>query len=216
MQDPFEMWPLNFIHPTAIIDTSVRMGTRNIIGPYTVIGPDVTIGDSNRIEGHASIGSPAEHKDFFTGRGSYGVRIGSSNTIREFTTINSGTVRTTTMQNDCIMLRGSHLSHDSIMEDRVTLSCNVLVGGHSYIMEGANCGLGSIIHQYQTIGAYAMLGMGAIVPRSFVVKPGRVYYGNPVKETCRRNDIGLERGGVTDNILRQLADKFWLLKGVTK
>lgn len=195
MQDWREMWPNNEIHQTAVICTSVCMGKGNYIGPYTVIGSDVTLGDNNRITGHCSIGSAPEHKDYFDGRHEFGTVIGSGNTIREFTTINSGTVRHTVMGDDCIMLRGSHLSHDSVLENKVTLSCNVLIGGHSYIMEGANLGLGAILHQYSVVGAYAMLGMGTVVTKRQTIKPGNIYVGNPSRLLCE-NEIGLTRGGI--------------------
>lgn len=206
-----DMWPGNDIHQSAIIDSSVVMGKGNIIGPFTVIGPDVILGDKNRIVGQASIGSPPEHKSFWSKHDNPGVQIGSNNVIREFTTINSGTVRNTMMWNNCTMLRGSHLSHDSILESETTLSCNVLVGGHSYIMQGANLGLGAIIHQYQVIGSYSMLGMGTIVPKSINILPGRIYVGNPAKE-LRLNIIGLDRSGVSVGNIQHLEDRFWELK----
>lgn len=211
MQDWQDMWPDNYVHPTAVIDSSVRMGTGNYIGPYTVIGELVVLGNGNRIESHSSIGSPAEHKGFFSGRDSRGVNIGDNNTIREFTTINSGTTRPTIIGSSCIMLRGSHHSHDSVMEDGVTLSCNVLIGGHSHIMEGAVLGLGATIHQYQIIGAYSMLGMGAIVPKHTNILPCHKYVGNPAK-SIGLNEIGMERNFITKGQQLVFDDAFWKLK----
>ena len=210
MQELADLYPGNHIHQTAIIDPSVSLGIGNYIGPYTVIGPDVRIGDRNRIEGQCSIGQPAEHVHYFTGHWAKGVVIGSDNVIREFTTINSGTEIVTQMGNYCIMLRGSHLSHDSVIEDKVTLSCNVLLGGHSYVMEGANLGLGAITHQRSIIGAYTLVGMGAVVTKKVQVKPGSIYVGNPAR-WLKMNDVGLKRNGVTDERLRELADRFWKL-----
>lgn len=38
---------INLIHPTAIVDKHVVIGTGNIISPYCLIGPNVHIGDFN-------------------------------------------------------------------------------------------------------------------------------------------------------------------------
>ncbi len=40
---------INLIHPTAIVDKNVIIGTGNIIGPYCLVGPNVKLGDFNVI-----------------------------------------------------------------------------------------------------------------------------------------------------------------------
>jgi UDP-N-acetylglucosamine acyltransferase len=204
----------NYIHQTAIVDSSVVMGKNNFIGPFTTIGPDVEIGDGNRFESYCSIGSPPEHKQFFKSSDNKGVKIGSNNTFREFVTVNAGAFRRTEIGDGCIMLRGSHHSHDSIMENLVTLSCNVLIGGHGHVMEGANVGLGAITHQYQVIGAYCILGMGTIVPKGIDLLPGYKFVGNPAR-MLSRNEVGLERAGVTEEKLMEHQMRFWVLRGKT-
>ena len=186
--------PENAIHPTAVIDPTAKLGRGNYIGPFSYVGPGVVIGDGNRIEGHVSIGAPAEHRDYFH-KAPGPILIGSRNVIREFVTVNGPTTRVTKMGDDCTMLRGSHLSHDSVLEDRVTVSCNVLIGGETYVMRGANLGLGAIIHQHHFIGSYAMLGMGTIVPKSVEISPGNIYVGNPAR-LLKVNEVGLQRSGM--------------------
>jgi len=209
MHFPDDFFPGNHIHETAVISTGAQIGTGNIIGPYCYIGSEVTIGNNNHFFGYVSIGMTAEHRDYFNSPGE--VVIGNSNVVREFVTINSSTKGVTKMGNGCTMLRGSHLSHDSVLEDRVTVSCNVLIGGESYIMEGANLGLGAVLHQYQVIGAYAMLGMGAVVPKKTDILPGQIYAGNPAK-FLKRNEIGLERNKISAQLLAELTDKYWKLR----
>ena len=191
----------NSIHSTVVIDNGADIGQGNYFGPFCYIGPNVVIGRNNRFEGHCSVGMPAEHKDYWSPTTRQGlVKIGNNNVIREFTTINEGTLYTTEMWNNCIMLRGSHLSHDSVLHNNVTLSCNVLIGGHTTVMQGANLGLGAIVHQHQVIGAYAMLGMGAVVPKKAWIEPGKIYVGNPCK-FLKENTVGLKRGGVSAAML---------------
>lgn len=180
------------------MDDEAVLGKNNYVGPFCYIGPGVTIGNNNLIQGHASIGTPAEHRDYFTESGP--IRIGNHNIIREFVTINSPTTKVTQMGNQCVLLRGSHLSHDSILEDYVNLSCNVLIGGDSYVMEFANLGLGAIIHQRQVIGSYCMIGAGAIVTKGLDCLPGKVYVGNPARY-LKVNSIGLQRNNVDEHVI---------------
>lgn len=199
----------NTIHPTAIIGPNVSIGFGNDIGPYCVIQGDTVIGSNNKFEAYCSIGAPAEHRDFFYKDGK--VVIGNSNIFREFVTVNGGTEDITTIGNECVFLRNSHVGHDSIIKNKVNLSCNVLIGGHSHIMEGANFGLGSICHQFSIIGAYAMIGMGAIITKGADVAPGVVYVGNPAKY-LKINQIGLDRNKITAKLLAQLKDEYTVLR----
>jgi len=193
---------MSFIHPTAIIGPNVKLGTNNYIGPFCYIDGDTTIGNNNHFEGYCSIGSPAEHRDYFISKSGKTV-IGNNNIFREFTTVNAGTKDITTLGDNIVMLRNSHIGHDCILEDKVNLSCNVLIGGHSYLMEGCNFGLGAICHQFSIIGAYSMVGMGTIITKSSKVEPGKVYVGSPSKY-LKDNTIGLER----NNIIQDKLDIF--------
>jgi UDP-N-acetylglucosamine acyltransferase len=196
----------NFIHPTSIVEDNVILGKNNYIGPFCLIKSGTIIGDNNRFEAYVSIGTNPEHKEFFTGS-DYSVTINNNNTFREFVTVNSGSVKDTLIGNNCILLRNSHVGHDCILEDGVTLSCNVLVGGHSLIKQGVNMGLGSICHQYSILGDYSMIGMGGIVTKSSNIKPGFIYVGNPCK-VLKVNEIGLKRNNIDVNKWEMLSKKY--------
>lgn len=200
----------NFIHPTSIIDNGVQLGENNYIGPYCYITGNTIIGDNNRLEAYCSIGTPPEHRDYFN-ESPFPVIIGNKNTIREFVTINAGTIRNTILENNITMLRNSHVGHDSIIECKVNLSCNVIIGGHSNLMEGVNMGLGSICHQFSVLGAYSMIGMGGIVTKSSDIHPGEIYVGNPVK-FLKENKIGLSRNNIDNNKLNELVNKYFTIK----
>lgn len=199
----------NRIHPTAWLDPETVLGKNNYIGPNCYIGPGVTIGDNNTFSGFCSIGMPAEHREYFKHIGQ--VVIGNHNMIREFTTINSSTKGVTRMGHWCVMLRGSHLSHDSVLEDMVNVSCNALIGGESTIMEGANLGMGCVIHQRQVIGSYSMIGMGAVVTRTADIVPGYIWMGNPAK-MGRVNTVGLKRNNIDDDTLRMEIARYGRIK----
>lgn len=184
----------NIVHPTAIIDPKAKIGNDNFIGPFCYVGPNVTIGDGNRFEAYVSVGTAAEHRDFFKTEAGP-VKIGNNCVFREFVTINGATHGLTQVGNNVTLLRGSHIGHDAVIGDRANLSCNVLIGGHSVIGEGANLGLGAAVHQFRVIGAFAMVGMNSTVTRN--VPPFVVAFGSPC-EGQKVNRVGLQRSGVAD------------------
>ena len=180
----------NIIHPTATVDDEVKMGNNNYIGPYCYLTGYLSVGDNNRFEGHCSVGTRPEHKDFWHEDGP--TVIGDNNVFREHITIHSGSnTDLTYVGNSVIMLRGSHVAHDCVIEDDVTLSCVAHALGHVYVMEGSNLGSGCHVHQHQVIGSWSMIGMGAIVTKKARVVPGRVWVGNPAKD-IKSNDYKMK------------------------
>lgn len=78
----------------------------------------------------------------------------------------------------------SHISHDCVIGDYVTLAPKAAVNGNVHIGDGAYIGTGAVIKQGTpdrplVIGAGAVVGMGAIVTRD--VAPGDVVVGNPAR-----------------------------------
>ena len=107
------------IHPTAIIDPKAELDAGVTVGPYTLVGPHVKVGAGTTIAGHvvieghttigrdnriwqfASIGAANQDKKY-QGEPTELV-IGDRNAIREFTTLQVGTVQDkgrTTIGND--------------------------------------------------------------------------------------------------------------------
>jgi len=176
----------NKIHPTAIIGDNVFLGSNNIIDAYAVIDGNTIIGDNNHLFPHCSIGTDPEHKSFY-GSENQGVNIKNDNVIREFVTINAGCYRPTRLGNGIWMLRGSHAGHDTIIRDNCTISCNALIGGHSFIGNHSNLGLGAILHQFSVIGGGSMLGMGTVVTKQSKIEPFYTYVGNPAR--CLKQNL---------------------------
>jgi UDP-N-acetylglucosamine acyltransferase len=170
----------NYIHPTAVVDPSVKLGDNNHIGAFCYITGDTTIGDNNRFEAYCSIGTPPEHKNFY-GKETKGVVIGKDNLFREFITINSGCTQDTIIENNVWVLKGAYIGHDSLIESDVILSSGVLLGGYCIVGRNANLGLGAICHQGTIIGGGAMIGMGTIITKTSRILPLSIYVGNPAK-----------------------------------
>lgn len=184
----------NVIHPTAIIGKGVTMGEANIIGPYCVISGETTIGNGNRFRAFCVIGTPAEHKDYLS-KPWGNVTIGDGNHFSEHVTVHAGTNYGTKIGNNCLFLTKAQIGHDCEIFDDVTISCLSVVGGHAVVMQGANLGLGTMVHQWQVIGAYSMLGMNSTVTKKSRILPGKIYAGSPAK-LIKVNLIGLTRANV--------------------
>ena len=58
-----------------------------------------------------------------------------------------------------------HFGHDVLVDDNVTIAPNVVLGGHTVVLEGATIGIGSSTHQFSTIGAFSMIGMNSTITR---------------------------------------------------
>ena len=200
---------MNKIHPTAVIDATVQLGSGNTVGPYAVILGNVIIGDDNWIGPHVAIGTPGEmrggtHVASWLGEPDTStIRIGNRNVIREFTTVQSGHVVGTQIGDDCYIMTKSHVPHDAILGNSVTVSCSVMIGGHTVVQDGANLGLGAVVHQQLVIGKRAMVGMGSVVTRN--IAPYSMNYGNP----CRShggNVIGMQRAGLDEALISKVVE----------
>jgi len=216
------------IHPTAMIQPGARLGEAVEVGPYCVIGPEVEIGDGttigpqvvidgvtrigreNRIVGQAALGGPPQDLSY---RGEpTELVIGDRNTIREFVTINRGTVKgggVTRVGSDNLLMACCHVAHDCELKDRIILANNVLLAGHVLVEENANVSGGAAAHHFVTIGAFAYVGgMTRIVQDA---PPFMILEGHPSR-VRGVNVIGLQRGGVHEaeiELLRQAFKRLW-------
>lgn len=159
---------------------------------------NVRIGDGNWIGAHVTIGTPAQFstKKFeFTGQPTTTISIGSRNVIREYCTVHFASVERTVIEDNCYLMAYNNVQHDSIIRSGVVLTNNVQMGGFSEIQEYANVGLSSVLHQFSTIGAHAMVGMGSVITKD--VPPFSKVFGNPAR-LAGINTVGMARNGFTD------------------
>ena len=186
---------MNDIHPSAVIEDCVKIGDNNYIGPFCYFTGGTHIGSNNRFEAFCSIGTRPEHEKFWHKDGE--LTIGDNNIFRDYITINAGTKTLTSVGSDGIMLRGSHIAHDCIVEDGVTLSVLAVILGHVHVMKGSNCGSGCLIHQHQVVGSWSMIGMGCVVPKKTRLEPGQTWVGNPARR-LKTNMYALDKHDVDD------------------
>ena len=165
------------IHETAIIDPKAKIASNVKIGAYSVIGPDVEIDENTIIHSHVSISGKTsigkENKIYpFASIGNdpqdlkYNgektkLIIGKKNSIREYVTINPGTIGgggETKIGNNCLFMISSHVAHDCEVGDNVIIANNVPLGGHVIIEDNVVIGGNSAVQQYTRIGKMAMIG----------------------------------------------------------
>lgn len=198
------------IHPTAIIEPTVELGSDLEIGPFVFIGGTARIGNGTRIHHHASIEGNTvlgvgcevfpycsigtKSQDLKYKGGNPGVRIGDRNVFREYVSVHAATYDGdfTTIGNDNTILAYSHVAHDCQLGSHIVTSNSVGMAGHviveDHVTLGAVCG----IHQFCRIGAYAMVSAYAKVVQD--IAPFFIADGQPAVIRAI-NKVGLERKG---------------------
>jgi len=165
------------IHKTAIIDPKAKVSSNVKIGPYTVIGPNVEINEKTIIHSHVSISGQTkigkenkiypfasignDPQDLKYNNEDTKLSIGDKNTIREYVTINPGTIGgggETKVGNNCLFMISSHIAHDCLVGDNVIIANNVPLGGHAIIEDNVVIGGNSAVQQFTRIGKMAMIG----------------------------------------------------------
>jgi UDP-N-acetylglucosamine acyltransferase len=212
------------IHPTAVVDPAAEIDSSAVIGPYTVIGPNVrigagteigphcvidgvtTIGRDNRFYRFCSIGGMPQDKKY--GGESTRLEIGDRNTVREFTTLNTGTVQdggVTTLGSDNWIMAYVHIAHDCHVGSHTILANSVQLGGHVTVGDWAILGGLTGVHQFCRVGAHSMTGGNSSLMRD--TPPFVLSGGNP----CRPVGInveGLKRRGFSPTVIAALRDAY--------
>ena len=165
------------IHKTAIIDPKAKIFSNVTIGAYSIIGPNVEIDENTiihshvSISGHTKIGKRNKIYPFASiGNDPQDIKykgeetrliIGDKNSIREYVSINPGTIgggSETKIGSNCLLMVSSHVAHDCIVEDNVVIANNVAIAGHAQIGENVIIGGNSAVQQFTRIGKMAMIG----------------------------------------------------------
>ena len=165
------------IHPTSLVDERAKIGNDVEIGPFSLIGPDVVVGDRCILKSHVILEGPttmgsdnifypysyigSAPQDLKYDGEETSLSIGDNNKIREYVTINPGTIGgggLTKIGNNCLFMVSSHIAHDCMVGDNVILANNVPLGGHAEIEDNVVIGGNSAVQQFTRIGKMAMIG----------------------------------------------------------
>jgi len=208
------------IHPTAIVHRAARLAPDVEVGAYSVIGEHVEvgagttigahvvldghlrIGRNNRIWHSASIGAPPQDKKY-AGEPT-AVEIGDNNTIREYVTINRGTVgdaKVTRVGNNNWIMAYVHFAHDCQIGNKTIFANSCQLAGHVTVGDWAIFGATTLVHQFVHIGAHAFTGMGTYLPQDL---PPYVMAAGNMAKPYGINSEGLKRRAFSPQTIQAL------------
>ena len=184
------------IHETVVISKEAQLDDSVTIGPYSIIGPDVSIASGTIIESHVvitgrtkigqdnhiySFSSIGDHPQDMKYKGEdTELEIGDRNTIREYCTINKGSIQdtgVTRLGNDNWIMAYVHLAHDCQIGNNTIFANNTTLAGHVEVGDYAIFGGFSGAHQFCKIGCHSFLGMYSGVSRD--LPPYVIVTGQP-------------------------------------
>jgi len=216
------------IHSTAVIDPKARIHPSCKIGPYCVIAADVELGKGCHLVSHVAIDGPtkigADNGFFpFSSIGmapqdlSYAgeptrLEMGDHNEIREFVTINRGTVKgggVTRIGDHNLIMAYTHIAHDCQVGSHIIMANAATLGGHVTVEDWANVGALCPVHHFVRIGTHSIIGGGSTITRDVLpfsktsAERGTSAYG--------LNAVGLERRGFTKERIKKLHHAYKVL-----
>lgn len=179
--------PSAVISALAFVDGDVEIGDGAVIEPFCVVGPDVrigcgsilrsgarvyprvTIGDesvigANTVVGHEGYGFVRDemgNKTRIPHLG--GVVIGSHVDIGALTTVLSGTISPTVIEDHAKIDDHVHVGHNVRIEKGASVTAGVVIGGHAVVESEAWVGINSSIRDGRRIGSRALVGMDVSV-----------------------------------------------------
>ncbi len=216
------------IHPTAIVDPSAKIPASCTIGAYCVIGAGVEMGENCEVSSHAIVNGPTklgrENQIYsfaaiggdpqdITYRGEpTRLEIGDRNIIREYVTINRGTLKgggVTRVGSDTLIMAYTHIGHDSVIGDHSMLINGATLAGHVTVEEWAVVGALCPVHQFVRIGAHSYIGGGTTITQD--VLPYSMTSAERDTHAFMLNKVGLQRRGFSPERIKKLHHAFKVL-----
>lgn len=215
------------IHEAAIIHPSAKVAKDAEIGPWTIIGPNVEIGsgtwvgshvvingptkigENNKIFQFSSIGEEPQDKKF-QGEDTF-LEIGDNNVIREYCTLNRGTVQgegVTKVGNNNLLMAYVHIAHDCIVHNNTVFSNNASLSGHAIVKDYAILSGFSAVNQFTIIGEYSFVCGNTMVVKDIL--PYLLVSGDPA-EPHGINTVGLKRQGFSNNVIQALRQAYKII-----
>ena len=199
------------IGPYAVIHERTRIGDRCRIGAFSTVHPGVSMGEGNQVSEHVVLGGLPQDLGFDPDCPS-GVEIGTNNRFREFSTVHRSTRedKPTRIGSACLFMLSSHVAHDCVVEDQVTMANHTALAGHARVGTRAFLSAYVLVHQFARIGRLSMIaGLTAVerdvLPFHLLGRNPTVHYG--------LNRVGLKRVGIEGGRYRELEAAWRVLRG---
>jgi UDP-N-acetylglucosamine acyltransferase len=193
-----------------------------------VIGPDVELGEGCHLVSHVAVEGPTKvgadnvffpfcsiglaPQDLTYAGEPTRLEIGDHNRIREFVTINRGTVKgggLTRVGSHILVMAYTHIAHDCVIGDHVLLANAATLGGHVTVDEWAQVGALCPVHHFVRIGAHAFVGGGTTITRD--VLPFSKTSAARDAQAYGLNAVGLERRGFSKERIRKINHAYKVL-----
>ena len=212
------------VHPSAIVSCSASLSDDVVVGPLCVVREGVTLGagcvlvascvvmgplrmgERNTVHPYAVLGADPQDRSYAGEATS--VEIGSDNVFREHVTVHRGTAKdegATRIGSHGLFMAGSHVAHDVVLGDNVTLANGTLLAGHVRLEAHVTTGGRAAVAPFATVGRGAFLAAGAMVERD--VPPFVIAAGDRARVRAL-NRVGLERMGAPPGSIRALERAF--------
>jgi UDP-N-acetylglucosamine acyltransferase len=212
--------PLAYVHPGAkiaknvVIEPFTTIHNNVVIGEGSWIGSNVTIMEGARIGKNCNIfpGSviSAVPQDLKFQDEETIVEIGDNTTLREYVTINRGTVDKgkTVVGKNCLIMAYCHIAHDCVVGDNCIFSNNSTLAGHVSVGNHVILAGMTAVHQFCTIGQHAFITGGSLVRKDV---PPFVKGAREPMSYVGINSIGLRRRGFTSEKIREIQNIYRIL-----
>jgi UDP-N-acetylglucosamine acyltransferase len=216
------------IHPTAIVDPKARVHSSCRIGPYCVIGAEVELSEDCLLVSHVAMEGPTRigASNTFFPFSSIGLapqdlsykgeptrlEIGEHNQVREFVTINRGTVKgggLTKIGDHNLIMAYTHIAHDCRIGNHIIMANAATLGGHVTVGDWANVGALCPVHHFVRIGPHSIIGGGSTITRD--VLPFSKTSAERGTQAYGLNAVGLERRGFTKERIKKLHHAYRVL-----
>lgn len=216
------------VHPTSIIHPTARVPESSKIGPYCVIGPGVELGDRCHLVSHVAVDGPTRigiQNEIFPfaaiGMAPQDVNykgeptrleIGDHNEIREYVTINRGTLKgggVTRVGSHILIMAYTHIGHDCVIGDHSMLVNGATLGGHVTVEEWAVVGALCPVHQFVRIGAHSYIGGGTTITQD--VLPFSMTSAARETHAYLLNKVGLQRRGFSKERITKIHHAYKIL-----
>lgn len=216
------------IHKTAIVHSGAKLSSGVNVGPYSIIEDNVTVGDNVKIGSHcvltgqtkigrnckiysgAIIGSAPQDRKYSIDDNVF-LNIGENNVIREYVTINPGTLEgggKTVIGTNNLLMAYAHVAHDCVIGNNCVMANAATLAGHVTLEDGAVIGGLSAVHQFVRLGRLAIVGGCSKVVQD--VPPFSMCDGHPAT-VIRTNAVGLKRVEIPSATVRSLNKAFKIL-----
>ncbi len=207
------------IHPTAVVAKEAQLSENVTIGAFAVVEADVVIGEGTSVGPHTLIASGARigkncrihngtvvatlPQDLKFGGEATLFEIGDNTTIREFCTLNRGTLAhgKSAIGSNCLLMAYAHVAHDCEVGNNVIMANGVQLGGHVTIEDWAIIGGMTPVHQFCHVGQHCMVGGAFRVVQDI---PPYILASDEPLRFAGLNSIGLRRRGFSSETLLQL------------